>query len=233
MIKKNKQHLDNFEKNISDVKRLLEIHKILTGPGRGYRKNVEVLNKSCTVLLVACWEAFLEELATKAFDYMINNSKDCFIFPNKVLTTASEELKKDSDSTKIWLLAGMGWKKVLEQHKDKTLKKFIERFNTPSPEKIKYLFHNLIGLSDVTQFWYWKGMSIKQANAKLDKLVKLRGEIAHKVQTPNAVDKACVYDYMKFIYRISVKCHNNISNYISNRTHSNNDWPKVRFGRVG
>ena len=35
-----------FRDNIEDIKRLLEIHDIVGGPGPGYRHRLEVLHKS-------------------------------------------------------------------------------------------------------------------------------------------------------------------------------------------
>jgi hypothetical protein len=54
-----------FNDNVAETERLIDIHSALTGKERGYRHNVEVLNKSGIVLLVACWEAFIEDLAEK------------------------------------------------------------------------------------------------------------------------------------------------------------------------
>jgi hypothetical protein len=57
---------------MTEVRRLLQIHGQLGGTGPGRRWGSEVLNKSAVVLLVACWEAYLEDLVTHAFDESLN-----------------------------------------------------------------------------------------------------------------------------------------------------------------
>ena len=61
--------------NLSEIARLLEIHKEISGPGPGYKHNVQVLNKSAIVLLLACWEAYVEDLAESAFNFMLSKSE--------------------------------------------------------------------------------------------------------------------------------------------------------------
>lgn len=55
-------HRDLFLDNSDKVNRLLEIHTALTGTGPGYKHNVEVLNKSAIVLLVATGNHMLKNL---------------------------------------------------------------------------------------------------------------------------------------------------------------------------
>ena len=40
--------------------------------------------KSSLVLVVACWEAFVEDVGLAAFDYLLKHSADPSGFPNKV-----------------------------------------------------------------------------------------------------------------------------------------------------
>ena len=89
-------HLQNLLNNLEEVWRLLEIHEGLSGSGPGRRHNLEILNRSALVLLVACLEAFLEDLARHAFDWMLANASEPTLLPARVLTPH----RKDSALTR-------------------------------------------------------------------------------------------------------------------------------------
>jgi hypothetical protein len=148
------EHLYNLLDNTDEVSRLVEIHAQVAGIGRGKKGGVEVLNKSAFVLLVACWESFVEELAIAGFDFLLKNAKKADVFPNKVLVLASKKLRQNSDETKVWKLAGSGWKQVLRNHRDRIIKKHTEPFNTPREANINNLFESLLGLKRISKNWY-------------------------------------------------------------------------------
>ena len=75
----------SFRENMKDVNRLMEIHKELTGDDAGRRHGVEVLNKSAVVLITACWEAFVEDVATLGFDFLLSETDSHDNIPKKVL----------------------------------------------------------------------------------------------------------------------------------------------------
>lgn len=199
----NAPHMIALDKNLSEIDRLLEIHKEIAGPGPGYKHNVQVLNKSAIVLLLACWEAYIEDLALNCFNYIISKAKSPSVFPEYVLSIAAKEIKKETVS--IWGIANDGWKNMLKSHKDKIIKRYIERnaFNTPSAKNIDKLFSELLGLEALSRKWYWKSMSIENSKEKLENLIELRGNIAHRVQSSKPVTKVKVIEYKNFILRPS------------------------------
>lgn len=77
------KHMETLWENLGEVSRLYEIHTQISGHGPGYKHDVQVLNKSAVVLLVACWEAFIEDLALSAFDEMLEKAVEPDIFPPK------------------------------------------------------------------------------------------------------------------------------------------------------
>src|SRR3990172_7240471 len=169
-------HVRNFLSNISEIRRLVEIHDTIAGTGMGHKAGVEVLNKSAVVLLVACWEAFIEDLAAAAFDAMIANATSPSQFPNSVLTLASQSLRESPDARDVWQLAGDGWRSVLLRHKSQVRGQFIAKLNTPRPKKVDEVFNRLLGLRSLSSSWKWPGMSAQKATQKLEGLVTLRGE---------------------------------------------------------
>jgi hypothetical protein len=223
--------IQGFEANILEVKRLMQIHRQLGGATPGRKHNVVVLNKAAIVLLVACWEAFIEDLAASAFSSMLAHATVPDIFPPDVLTHASRDLKAAVDHREVWKLAGAGWKTVLQAHKNDLFKEYIGKLNTPKPKQIDGLFSALIGISSMSQSWSWKAMPPASAVEKLIRLVELRGSIAHRVAATKTVRKADVSDYIRFVYRLAVKSNNRTLAFIYART-KQRPWPTYRFGAV-
>jgi hypothetical protein len=133
-------HVKNVNSNIKEVRRLVEIHATMTGSQRGRRYNVAILNKSGIVLAVACWEAFIEDLASEAFTWLLDRATSPTVFPNRVLTLASKELRNSPDARRVWELAEGGWRAVLAGHKDELLRLSVGRLNTPRPKQVDDLF---------------------------------------------------------------------------------------------
>lgn len=220
--------IQRFEKNIAEVKRLLEIHLQLAGKSPGRKYNVEVLNKSAIVLLVACWEAFIEDLASAAFKFMLTHATDHKAFPDDVLAIASKKLKSAPDNREVWRLAGTGWRSVLEEHKDDLFKEYIGKLNTPKPKQVDGLFNSLLGLSSISSKWFWHTVPHDKACQKLTQLIELRGAIAHQVAAGKPVSKALVFDYMWFIYRLAVISSNRVRAFVFART-KKVSWPPYKF----
>jgi hypothetical protein len=208
------QHIETFFSNGQEIFRLIAIHEILVGAGPGRKAGVEVLHKSAIVLLVACWEAFIEDLASAAFDFALNNAKSYSTFPPRVLIAASKTLKADPDERAIWQLAGGGWITVMKSHKDRILKRYIYRFSSPSPDNIDSLFEQLLGISSVSSHWHWPRMSSESARKNLERLINLRGSIAHRVAASRKIYKQTVKDYSSFVNHLALVTHNRVTEHL-------------------
>lgn len=224
-------HVLAWRKNISEVDRLLSIHSHLSGNGPGRKRDVQVLNKSALVLLLACWEAYVEDLAKNCFEFMLQNAKSPTVFEDFVLAIAAKEIKQGTTQD-LWSLAGTGWQKALEAHKEKILNKYVVKgsFNTPSAENIDKLLSELLGLKGISKEWHWPGMSNAKAIEKLSALIDLRGEIAHRVES-GAVYKKNVLAYKNLIARLAVITHNRALALIYART-GKRAWRRYKQGKT-
>jgi len=90
MKKKRTPAFKAFWGNMQDVTQLLEIHGKFGGAGP------DVLNNSAVVLLVACWEAYLEDLVSYAYDRRLVLAGRGW---RKVLTAHKSKTIKDFRST--------------------------------------------------------------------------------------------------------------------------------------
>ena len=221
------EFVEVFRANFGDVKRLLEIHNELGGDGPGRRHNLEVVHKSAVVLLVACWEAFIEDMATAGFSFLLENANDHKAFPDTVLIQAIKPLREKKDDREIWKIADTGWKSVLEVHREQILKSHVGKLNTPKPDQIDSLYNKLLGISKISNSWKWSGMSSEHARDKLVKLVELRGSIAHRVGTSEPVRKAVVDDYIMFLRELCVMTSNDCRSHLLERT-GKSPWSSYR-----
>jgi hypothetical protein len=78
-------HVSNLISNTSEVQKLIRIHQAITGGQRGRPPDLEALHKSGVVLLVACWEAYIEDLAANAFCVLLDNAASPDVFPTSTL----------------------------------------------------------------------------------------------------------------------------------------------------
>jgi len=227
-VTQNPPHIVNLQDNIAQLTRLLEIHTQVAGPDPGYKYGVEILNKSALVLLVACWEAFIEDLASEAFAVLLSSVSDPAAVPTKVLALAAGPLKNSEDERAVWGLAGEGWKRVLLQHHDDIIDRFIGRLNTPRPGQVDAIFEALLGLRNLSSSWKWRGMSNERVRRKLDNLVDLRGEISHRVSASEPVYKSAVTDHIDFVKRLAAKTHNQVTAHVSKLT-GQTPWPAYKY----
>lgn len=225
-------HVKNLISNTIEVMQLVKFHERIAGEGCGRKYNVEIINKSALVLLVACWESFVEDLASLAFEKLFKETKSPFVFPHKVLTLASKSLREAEDEREIWQLAGDGWRTILAAHKIKLLENKIDTFNTPRPNQIEKLFVELIGLSGLSKFWHWKGLSNQRALQILNELIQHRGDIAHRVKAAKPIRKEYVLRMASFIQRLAAISSNRVGQFIYSRT-KKYPWTWMWYGKVG
>lgn len=207
-------HLRNFLENIQEVSSLLDHHERIAGTGVGRKYDVEVINKSAIVLVVACWEAYVEDVASGALEHLISHGENYSVFPKNVL----EIVGSKHSGVNAWDLAGDGWKKALKSNFQDVFNKTIGKLNTPRAKEVDELFKKTIGIENLSTYWAWPGRSSSQAISALDKLITMRCEIAHRVKHSKSVLKRDVIKAMDLVSRLSVKTNNNVGPYIQNKT---------------
>ena len=213
---------------ISEVGQLLKISS-----RQKRRSDAEVINRSALVFLVATWETFIQTVAEQAFKEMLEHATSPQMFPNKVLAVASRKLQEDRDDRGIWILAGSGWKKVLEDHQKEILQRHTGPFHSPMSENIDSLFQAVLGLKCVSSYWKWRGMTAVRARVRLDQLVKLRHQIAHRVHTREEIKKSTVESYTHFMHRLAASLHNAVASHLKKQT-GKRIWGHVVYrGNIG
>jgi hypothetical protein len=221
-------HLTAFKRNLGDVTRLMEVHSLLASRVSGRAAALQVLNRSAVVLLSACWEAYIEDLALSAFDWMLANSTNSDSFPKRVRARAGRSIRDSKDELAIWALADLGWRAVLKKHRDETIKGAIASFNSPKAERIDDLYSNLIGLTKLSSSWRWRGSSADRSRDKLERLLTIRGDIAHRVRHTGFVTRPELDDFVAFTDRLSILSHNAVVDHLV-EVASAAPWPKMEY----
>jgi RiboL-PSP-HEPN len=190
---------------------------------------VEILNKGAIVLLTACWEAFIEDAASSAFEFVLNETTDPTKLPTGVLKRVAKLLKEDKNDLKIWDLAQTGWRQTLLGYKQQMLHTHVSFFNTPKAGNIDRLFEALLDLPFLSDNWSWQKMSVQGAKDRLSDYVELRGSVAHRVKASRAVHKKDVTDYRSFINRLAVRSANVTRDHVHTLL-AKHPWPKYKIG---
>jgi hypothetical protein len=162
-----------YEKKISDIGCLLDIHGDISDGKRGRKPaKLRVLHKSAVVLLIAAWETYIESLLE---DSMMFLSKTALAGPTGRIQYS-----------------------LLQDVVKKSVEKELKRLNNPNSGAVRLLFKNLLGLADVTIAW--KRQRLKsEPTATLDALIEARHRIVHgSISDPEFV-KADVLWYKKYL----------------------------------
>lgn len=212
-----------FDENKRDVDQLWAIHQEVAGQGQGRKHGVDVLNRAAIVFITACWESFVEDLVTEAFDYIMTHVPNAQAVPSKVRDLATKSIFDQKDSRKVWDIADSGWRGLLIAHKDNALQKWVGKLNTPKTLQVNELFSDLLGIARASANWHWQGMSQAQAERKLDEYITIRGNIAHRTEHDETVYRNWSTDYLNHVESLVEKTEAAVSAHLFSTT-GNRPW---------
>lgn len=207
-------HFENLLDNLDEVHGLSRIHTQITGTGPGRRHNVQVLHKGSIVLLVAMWEAYVEDLASGGLEFLLDKANRHDVLPKIVRDRIAQKLT----TANAWELAGDGWRAQCRNNLKEVLAKTTGSLNTPKTEQVDELFDKVLGLKSISQQWRWGGRTRSRAVKAVDELVTLRGSIAHRVQAARSVTKKDVDEARELILRCALQSHNAVTAHLTGLT---------------
>ena len=167
----------NFEGSIGVAEELLSIH-VLLGTGKRGRpgKYLEALKRATIIMAVTAWETYIEDFLLARFRDSIAKAvkpQDVASSFNAAAHRWLETHRHKPPELARW--AGDSWKDTVRAYVDAE----VAAFHTPNSTNIRALSRRLSG-TDVTEHWHWRGISTSRAAARLDKLIRRRGELAHQ-----------------------------------------------------
>jgi hypothetical protein len=211
--------IDNLESNLADVKALYRIVKSIIGNNN----QIFQINKSSIVLITASFEIFIEDLANYWFNHLIKKIQDPNDIPSRIRIGIGTKLLNTKNPKEIWKLAGPGWKAVLLNYKEETLKKETGFFNNPIPDNIDKLFLSLFGIDSITKHWKYKG---KSARKTVKDFILTRHKIVHK--NANSFPPSIYYSkrYLEIIEKVAKDTNDYLFKYLIKNIQTGN---KHRF----
>ena len=188
----------------------------------------EVLHKSAIVLLVACWEAFIEDLAAATLSWMILHSKSHSTFPPVVHSIVSH---RSTTEARLGIWPETGGELLSRTTSKSCWLVTTGALNTPRAKQLDELLEKTVGLRALSSSWSWKGRSAAQARDALDDLISLRGSIAHRVTSARHVRLKDVSDARHFVCRLAVKSHNAVCAYLVG-VHGSSPWNRLVYRKT-
>src|SRR5213083_1389680 len=122
-----------LNRNLGDVRLLLEAGRAGARTTWATRKALEVVSRSAVVLGCACWEAFVEDLALDAIAFLVRCSQDHRQLPrsaNQIAERALSRLGLQASNANV--------RRLLQQRRDRVL----GTFNTPKAANVDALFES-------------------------------------------------------------------------------------------
>lgn len=126
-------------------------------------------------LLCAAWEAYVEDLALHAFDYLIEKTTDPQSLPKSLKKTVAFGIKTSKNELSPWILAGDGWRGVVRAR----VLESIESLHNPKPAKIDALFEDVLGIKNICDSWEWEDFPKEFVRHTMLRMVEQRGAVAH------------------------------------------------------
>ena len=163
---------------MDDVNRLLKLHDAETKRQRGRpSRQIEVFKRAGVILSITAWESFVEDTfrtcARRKIDAAVSPSEVGNGFNSAAQAWLDQSPKPKPPDLVQW--TGEGWKALLIKKLDHDL----AALNTPNTENVKTISKRYLKL-DITASWSWKGTSAATAGNKLNRLIRLRGELTHR-----------------------------------------------------
>ncbi|MGE3960171.1 MAG: HEPN domain-containing protein [Dehalococcoidia bacterium] len=215
-----------YQENQASIGALITIHGIINDnldedlkpkAGRPYRATA-VLHPSAIMMLCAAWEAYVEDVLTEAYDFLVSKSTDPKALPLQVQKHLVKMVDDHQHQLKALELANDGWKKLLLDYRDELLSTTTGSWNTPKTAKVVELTEKLIGLEDISKAWHWGGMSAANARSKLDELVIARGDFAHRGPNARNITKKTVQDFVKHVTSVVTRTDAHIREFLIEQT---------------
>ena len=195
------QARQRYNANDTEVERLLAIHGMITQGVQGRHHNTGALHKSSLIMMCACWEAYIEDLIREATAHMLAIIDDPARLPDGMRWKIAEDVRGEKDPMGAWRLSGNGWKHLVTARVEQLYDGLNGGLNTPNSKNVSDLPRTTLGVN-VTTSWSWRRMANETAKAKLNRLVKARGSVAHGQPVDGGLNIATCNGFRNHVARL-------------------------------
>lgn len=215
---------EKFRENAEDLDHLIDLYDAMVtlyeDSGDPVPEGTEVLFRSAVVLMVSHWEAYIEDITSEALDHLVSKTKEATFLPKEIKKQVASELKAATNEIEVWKIADGGWKPYIKDR----LKNFKEvrdkNFNTPKALKTQEFIKISLGLENICRAWATDEMTEAEAKGKLDTLIEIRGQIAHRGRLDKKLDKDWIVEHIGFLRNLASKTGGIINTHVKGITGS-------------
>ncbi len=199
-----------FNENLKDIEKLLDYYGATEQlhqdyPEDGLMEGADVVLRSSLVLLVTYWESYIEDIVDEAVDHVVENLADSAKIPKELKKTVIQELRDDKNELALWSLTGEGWRDCLRSRLPRLKESRNRNFNTPKATQTQMFIRAALGIEDITKGWRFGGRDSSVNSKYLDKLVELRGQIAHRGKLEKRITSDFVKELSDFVRELVSK----------------------------
>lgn len=211
-----------LQKSLEDIAHLLDLYAaaelLYEGENDTVPPGMDVLFRSAVVLLVSHWEAYIEDICSEALEHIVTHALDAESLPLEIKQTVATEIKKAPNEIEVWKLADAGWRDYLKKRLEPLQESRNRSFNTPKAHSTVEFVAKTIGLKDISEAWKIEGLDTQAICQKLDKLIEVRGQIAHRGKVTSKIDKAWIEDHRQFLLQVVGKTGGRIKTHVKKIT---------------
>jgi hypothetical protein len=128
------------------------------------------------LLIAALWETYCEDVLLETANELIGATDDPHSLPVAIRRAVAKDLKDAPHDLSPWLLAGAGWREVVEARAKRLCRETV--FHSPKAGNVDELFRRTLGIQNITTSW--KSSRATDPRSALDEHVVRRGELAHR-----------------------------------------------------
>lgn len=205
----------SFDESARDIEHLLEAWKAAGSKTSEVNSSTtDVLLRSAVVLLVSYWEAYVEDICSEALEHIVLHSKDASKIPTEAKKIVAAELKKAQHELEVWKIADGGWRDYLKERLPRLKSDRDRSWNSPKADATSKFIKDVLGLEDVHKAWNVQNLESKVASERLDGLIKIRGQIAHRGKLEQPLTQEFVTDHTNFLNSVVSRTGSRINRHV-------------------
>lgn len=198
-----------FDESATDIDHLIGMYEAMENlwedDPTDLPEGTEVLFRSAAVLMVSHWEAYIEDICGEALEHLVKHAKNASALPKAIQQQVAAEIKASKNEVEAWKLADDGWKDFLRGRLSSMKEGRDRGFNSPKSKQTSEFIKNSVGIDDISNSWVVGTLESKECAEKLDALIVVRGEIAHRGRIKEKLDKAYIADHIAFLRSLVAK----------------------------
>jgi hypothetical protein len=207
-----------FNENAGDFDTLVDLYNgmvtLFESENDPVPQGMDVLFRAAVVLMVSQWEAYVEDICSEGLHHLVQHVRDPTSLPKEIRKQVAVELRTSKDETEMWKLADDGWRTYL-QGRLTAMKEARDRsFNTPKSHNTADFFRRTLGIEDICKSWTFDKLAPSEVCKKLDALIGVRGQIAHRGRISEKIDKDWIVDHMAFLRKVVSKTGGAVNTHV-------------------